>query len=126
MMIKIIPFIVKLCIFNLSYWVLCGALLGINPGARISVSLVKVRRNKQIRLLYITQMTKFTFILSVWIYISISKLGVSFDIATLIFILHFYIYNRFEVWYYLKILYEAFNRDKYDTFDDYLRSIGYK
>lgn len=126
MMSNIILFIVKLCIINLLYWVLCGVLLGINPGARVRVSLVKIRGIKPIPLLYITQMTKFTFVLSVWIYVSISKLGVSFDIATLIFILHFYIYNRFEVWYYLKILYEAFNRDKYDTFDDYLRSIGYK
>lgn len=126
MMSNIILFIVKLCIINLLYWVLCGVLLGINPGSRVRVSWVKIRGIKPIPLLYITQMTKFTFVLSVWIYVAISKLGLSFDIATLIFVLHFYIYNRFEVWYYLKILYEAFNRDKYDTFDDYLRSIGYK
>ena len=121
----IAKFIIEICALNVIYWVICGVLIGINPSACIRMSKIHIGK-KAYTLFYLTQMTKFTFVLSVIIYISLSKIGLSFDLATSIFILHFYIYNRFEAYMYLKIYYQVFMIDVYTDLDEFLKKIGYK
>ena len=121
----IAKFIIEICALNVIYWVLCGVLIGINPAASIRMPRIRIGK-KVYTLFYLTQMTKFTFVLSVIIYISLSKIGLSIDLATSIFILHFYIYNRFEAYMYLNIYYQAFMIDVYTDLDEFLKKIGYK
>ena len=125
MICTIAKFIIEICVLNVIYWVICGILIGINPSAGIRMSKIHIGKNTY-TLFYLTQMTKFTFVLSVIIYISLSKIGLSFDLATSVFILHFYIYNRFEAYMYLKIYYQVFMIDVYTDLDEFLKKIGYK